>query len=148
MRFVRAVGRAARWLAYANALSAALIAIALYDEGWWVALSAAAAIPAVVLWLFGAALFEIAELPARLRNAPAQAGELRRAVEELARARATGMPRALWRAGRAAAGSRELATPWAPLLPLVSIPFLAGTAASALLTPFVFLLALVLLVVA
>jgi hypothetical protein len=35
--------------------------------------------------------------------------------------------------------------PWAPLLPLINIPFLAATAAAALLTPFVVLAALVLL---
>jgi hypothetical protein len=38
-----------------------------------------------------------------------------------------------------------LATPWAPLLPLLSLPFLAATAISALITPFVLLAALVVL---
>lgn len=148
MRFVRAVGHVARWFAYANALSAALIAIALYDDGWWVAVAALAAIAAAVLWLFSASLFEAAELPGRLRGASGEAGELRRAVEELARARGMGLPRALWRAGRLAAETRELATPWVPLLPLVSGAFLAAAGASVLMTPFALVIALVLLVVA
>jgi hypothetical protein len=148
VRFLRAVARVARWLAYTSAVSAILIAFALRDEGWWIALGLAAAIPAVLLWLFSAALLELAELPARIRSAPAQAGEARRAVEELASARGTNLPRAVWRAARAAVDTRALATPWAPILPLVSGPFIAATIASALATPFLLLLALVLLVVA
>jgi hypothetical protein len=148
MRFVRAVARAARWFAYTSAASALLIAYALRDDGWWAAIGAAAAIPAVVLWLFSTALLELAELPARLRGAPVQAGELRRAVEELGHARGTRLPRALWRAGRTASEARVLATPWAPLLPLLSGPFLAATAASMLATPFELVIALVLLIVA
>jgi hypothetical protein len=148
MRFVRAIARVARWFAYASAVSAVLIAYALRDDGWWLAVAVAAAIPAAVLWLFSTALLELAELPARLRGAPAQAGELRRVVEEVGRARGTRLPRALWRAGRTASATRALATPWAPLLPLISAPFLAATAASLLATPFVLVGALVLLVLA
>ena len=148
MRFVRAVGRVARWLAYAAAVAAVLIAVAFLDDGWNVLFGAVAAIPAVVLFLFSVALFELAELPGRIRNAPAQAAEVRRAVEELSRARGTRLPRALWGAGRVAADTRGLATPWAPILPLVSVPFLAATLASAIATPFLLVLALVLLAVA
>ena len=148
MRFVRFVARVARWLSYAAAAAAVLIAVAFLGDGWNVLFGALAAIPAVVLFLFSAALFELAELPGRIRNAPAQAGEVRRAVEELSRARGTRLPRALWGAGRVAADTRAIATPWAPILPLVSVPFLAATLASAIATPFLLLLALVLLAVA
>jgi hypothetical protein len=110
-----------------------------------VLVAAVAVVPAVVLFLFSFALAEVAELPDRLRNAPTQARDLRSAVEDLARARGGRLPRALWRAGRQAASARELATPWAPLLPLLSLPFLAATAISALITPFVLLAALVVL---
>ncbi len=135
MRLVRAVGRIARALAYAAAVAALLLAVALYDDGVWVVLALAAAVPACVLFLFSLAVREAAELPQRLRGAPAQVGGLRAAVDELARARGGRLPRALWRAGRQAASARELATPWAPLLPLVNIPFLAATGVSALATP-------------
>jgi hypothetical protein len=148
VRFVRAVGRVARWLAYTAAVAAVLIALAFVDDGWNVLWGAVAAIPAVVLFLFSLALFELAELPDRIRNAPAQAGEVRRAVEELRRARGTRLPRALWGAGKVAADTRALATPWAPIVPLVSMPFLAATLASAVATPFVLVLGLVLLAVA
>ena len=146
MRLLVGVGRFARWLSYAAAAAAALLAIALYDDGLWLLVAAAAAVPAVVLFLFSLAVLEAAELPERLRNAPAQVADLRVAVDELARARTSRLPRAIWRAGRQAASVRELATPWAPLLPLISLPFLAATALSALLTPLLVLVALVVLV--
>lgn len=148
MRFVRALARVARWLAYAWVASAVLIAVALRDDGWWLLAAAAAAVPAVVLWLFSAALTEVAELPGRLRNAPAQAGEMRRVVDELARARGTRLPTALWRAGRTAVDTRALATPWAPLLALASVPFIVATVASAIATPFALVVALIVLALA
>jgi hypothetical protein len=40
--------------------------------------------------------------------------------------------RVLWQVMRATASARETLTPYAPLLPLVSLPFLAATAAAAL----------------
>jgi hypothetical protein len=54
----------------------------------------------------------------------------------------------LWRAGRQAASVRELATPWAPLVTLASVPFLLLTAVSALVVPLVVVAALVALAVA
>jgi len=145
VRVVRAVARVARWLAYTNAVSALMVAFALRGDGWLLAVALVAAVPAVVLWLFSAALIELAELPPRLRNSPAQAGELRRVADDLARARGTQLPRALWRAGRVAAETRGLATPWAPLVALASLPFLVATLASALATPFELVIALALL---
>jgi hypothetical protein len=147
MKVVRTVARVARWLAYAAAFAAVLLVLALYDEGWNVAVAAVAAVPAVVLFLFSTALAEAAELPARLRNAPASAAELQASLAQLSRARGGGLLRPLWRTGRAAAGARDLVTPWAPLLPLVNLPFLVATLASALVTPLLVLGALAMLAV-
>ena len=143
MRFVRAVARGTRWLAIAAAIAALLFGIALYDEGWYVAAAFVAGAAAVVLFLFSFALGEAADLPEKLRNAPAQVGGLRAAVDDLARARGSRLPRSLWRLGRQAASTRELATPWAPLLPLINVPFLAATFVAALATPALLLIALI-----
>lgn len=146
MRTVRVVARIARSLSYVAGAAAALLSIALYDEGWAVVLALAAAVPAAVLFLFSQAVREAAALPARLRAAPADAAELRSALGELATARSGGVLRPLWRTGRAALGARELVTPWAPLLPLISLPFLAATLVSAVLAPLLLPVALVVLV--
>jgi membrane protein implicated in regulation of membrane protease activity len=148
VRAVRITATVARWLAAAAAVAAGLLALTLWDDGWWASLAVVAAIPAVVLWLFSASLFEVAQLPERLRGAPQEVAQLRGALEELREARGTGALRSLWRAGRRTASARDLATPWAPLLPLLSVWFLAATAASALLVPLVVLAALVALAVA
>jgi hypothetical protein len=147
VRVVRTVARVARWLAYAAAFAAVLLVLALYDEGWKVGVGAAAAVPTVVLFLFSTALAEAAALPARLRNAPSEAAELQTSLAQLSRARRGRWLGPLWRTGRAAAGARELITPWAPLLPLVNVPFLVATLASALATPFLVLGALAMLAV-
>ena len=147
MKLVRATARVARWLAYAAAFAGVLFALALYDEGWTFALVLAAVVPAVVLFLFSTALSEAADLPARLRGAPHEAAELQASLGELARARRGGLVRPLWRTGRAALSARELVTPWAPLLPLLNLPFLAATLISALATPLLVLVALVILAV-
>jgi GNAT superfamily N-acetyltransferase len=148
MRAVRVTARFARWLGTVAAIAAGLLALALYDDGWWVALAVLAAIPAIVLWFFSFALTEVAELPERLRGAPEEVARLGSTLDELRRARGTGVARALWRTGRRAASARDLATPWAPLLPLLSIPFLAATAVSALVVPLIVVAALVALAVA
>ena len=145
MKAVRATARLARWLAYAAAFAAAVLVLALYDEGWHAAVTLLAAGPAVVLFLFSAALFEAAELPARLRGAPADAAELQASLGSLSRARRGHLLRPLWRTGRAAMSARDLITPWAPLLPLINLPFLAATVLSAVATPFLVLASLVVL---
>jgi hypothetical protein len=145
VRFLRGIGRFARSLSFAAATAAALLALALYDNGLWLLLAAAAAVPTVVLFLFSVAVNQAADLPERLRNAPAQARDLRLTLDELGGSRGSRLPRALWRAGRQAASARELVTPWAPLLPLLSLPFLAATALSALVTPALLLVALIVL---
>lgn len=147
MRLARTVARVARLLAYAALLAALLFVLALYDEGYRVGVAVVALAPAVVLWLFSAAVNEAADLPGRLRAAPSDARELNASLADLSRSRSSGVFRALWRTGRAAAGARDLVTPWAPLLPLVSLPFLAATVASAVATPAVLLVSLLVLAV-
>lgn len=145
MRFARAVARFARWLAYAAILAGFLFVLALYDEGYRVGVAAVAFVPAVVLWLFSSAVNEAADLPGRLRGAPADAAELQSSLSQLSRAGRGTLIWSLWRTGRAAAGARHLVTPWAPLLPLISLPFLAASAISALATPLVLLVSLAVL---
>ena len=147
MRLPRAVARIARWLAYAAILATLLFVLALYDEGYRVGLAVVAAAPAVVLWLFATALDEAANLPGRLRQAPSDAAELQSSLASLSRARGRSLFGSIWRTGRAAAGARELVTPWAPLLPLMNLPFLAATALSAFVTPLLLLAALLVLAV-
>jgi hypothetical protein len=145
MKVVRRTARFARLLSYAAAFATLLFVLALYDDGWKIGLAAAAAVPAVVLFLFSTALLEASELPARLRGAPADAAELQASLGALGRARRGGLFRPLWRTGRAAFNARELVTPWAPLLPLLNLPFLAATLVSALATPLLVLIALAML---
>jgi hypothetical protein len=145
---VRKAALVARRLSTAAALSAVALAAALWNDGWWIALAVLAAIPAVVLWLFATALTEVAEIPERVRGAPAEAAGLAAALDEVRRARGSRLPGALWRAGRRAAGARELATPWAPLLALASVPFLVSAAVSALAVPLIVAAALIALAVA
>ena len=147
MRLARAVARFARLLSYAAFLAALLFAFALYDEGYRVGVAVVALVPAVVLWLFSSAVEEAAELPSRLRGAPADAAELQSSLRQLSRARGSTLFGSLWRPGRAANRARDLVVPWAPLLPLISPPFLIATALSALAVPFVLLAALVVLAV-
>jgi len=140
---VNSVARLARILSYLAMFATALLVIALYDEDTKIALAVVTAVPAVVLFLFSTALREAADLPARLRAAPADAVELQQSLAELSRARRGRLLRALFRTGRAAAGASDLVRPWAPLLPLVNVWFLVATLASALVTPLLVLGALV-----
>jgi hypothetical protein len=145
VKAVRAAARVTRLLSYGAAFAAVLLVLALYDDGWNVLVAAFAAVPAVVLFVFSTALLEAAELPARLRAAPADAAELQASLGALARARRGGLFRPLWRTGRAALHARELVTPWAPLLPLLNVPFLIATLVSAVATPLLVVFALVVL---
>jgi hypothetical protein len=148
VRTLRVTATVARWLGVSAAVSAGLLALALWDDGWWAALAVLAAIPAVVLWFFAFALTEVVELPERLRGAPSEARCVASAFDELRRARGVRVFRALWRTARRVTSSSDLATPWAPLLTLLNLPFLAATLVSALVVPFVVLAALVALALA
>src|SRR5918992_805974 len=95
------------------------------------------AAPPVILFLFSEALRALAELPDRLRAMPAtgreHADELGRLAGKARNARGRGflgLPLVAWRVTRLTASSRELLLPHAPLLPLVSPPFLLLTLAA------------------
>lgn len=91
-----------------------------------------AALPPAVLGAFWLVVREVAELPSRLRSLP---GTSREHAEELgrlaghARSRPSWIrvPGLLWRFGFLAHSARENLMPWAPLLPLLSVPFLLAT---------------------
>jgi hypothetical protein len=143
-----AVARGVRNLTLAAGAGAAVIAIALFRHGFpdetegrvFTTLALAAALaPPVVLTALMLALNELRELPERIMRLPesgrAHTVELGRLARE---ARATGRPRwrlpvLLWRLGARVASVREDLTPWAPLLPFLSVSFLvaAGVAAAA-----------------
>jgi hypothetical protein len=94
------------------------------------------AAPPLVLGAFWFVLGEVLELPTRVRRMPLEARqhgeELRRLVEQ-ARGRrgARAVPGQIWRLARLTTSSRELLSPYAPLLPLLNLPFLAAVVLSA-----------------
>jgi hypothetical protein len=142
-----AAARAFRRYALVAAAAAAVIVVFLVTRNTpgsaaeWVGAAVAAALlaaPPVVLFLFSEALRALAELPDRLRKLPAtgreHADELGRLAGKARTARGRGLlglPLVAWRATRLTASSRELLLPHAPLLPLVSPPFLLLTLAAA-----------------
>lgn len=160
MPVARALAAGARTLAAAAAAAAVTIAVYLLRDGFpeggeerieVVVGLVLAAVPPVVLTLFWLAVREVGELPGRLRALPetgrAQAGELGRIAEEARSGRSwLRFPRLLWRFGFLVGSARETLTPWAPLLPLVSPPFLLLTAAAAAAAPLEVAIALVALV--
>jgi hypothetical protein len=144
-RFIGAVAAARRWivrLALAAAVAAAVLAYAIlrdgFPDGGGAALAVigivAAVAPPVILSAFWLALRELVRLPERFRRLPFDAREHGEQLRVLAdRARSTRgnrfqLGRVLWQLGRTTASARETLTPYAPLLPLLSIPFLAATA--------------------
>jgi hypothetical protein len=149
----------ARTLALVAGGSAAVIAVYLLRDGVpgggeerieLVVGLVLATVPPLVLGAFWLAVREVAELPGRLRSLPetgrAQAAELGRLAGE-ARGRAGWFrfPRLLWRFGFLVASARETLTPWAPLLPLVSVPFLLLTAVASVAALLELVIALALL---
>ena len=142
MKVVATAARAFRLYAIALAVAAALILAAFVDDGApgdgaeWLGLAIIAAIlatPAVLLFLFSAALASLAAFPERLRSAP---GDLRGHgvdAQRLFARRGFGslllLPFRLLRLG---SGTRETLMPYAPLLPLMSVPFLAASGLAAL----------------
>lgn len=148
MKVVAAAARAVRTYAIFLGVAAVLIFAATIDDGRpdrtedWIPnlfVAGLAAVPPVLLYLFSGALAALAELPQRLRSAPAdirgRTGEAQRLVGEIAAWRALGfvgvvlLPFRLLRLG---GGAREALTPYAPVLPLVSPPFLTATGLAAL----------------
>jgi hypothetical protein len=113
----------------------------------------AALAPPAVLAAFWFLLGQLLALPERLRALPAErrehTEELRRLVRE-ARSRPgwTSVPVQLWKLSRLAASSRELLTPYAPLVPLVDPRFLVAVLLSGLAVGAELVVALVLLLIA
>ena len=142
MKVVAVAARAFRLYAIALAVAAALILAAFVDDdlpddgGEWLGLAViggVVAAPAVFVFLFAAALTALAAFPDRVRSAP---GDLRGHgldAQRLFGRRGFGslllLPFRLLRLG---AGTRETLMPYAPLLPLVSVPFLAAAGLAAL----------------
>jgi hypothetical protein len=140
---------ARRWvfrLAVVAALAAAFLVYAIVRDGFPAGADgvlavlgiAAAVFPPTMLAAFYIALGELVRFPERMRRLPLDAREhgdqLRAIVDEarIASGRRLRIMRTLWRTVRTTNSARETFTPYAPLLPLVSVPFLAGTAVAAL----------------
>lgn len=146
-RIAAGAARVVRTYALVAAAAAAVIAIYLFRDGvpeetdetvLRAIFALAAFVPPAILLLFAFGLKALAELPAKIRGIPGEAGER---VDELTRAlgdaRGTrgglrGMPRLLWRLSRLSASSRELLTPYASVVPLFRLASIgvAGAAAA------------------
>ena len=153
-----------RWtvrLTLAAAVAAAVIVYAVVHDGYpagggavlaTIAI-AAAALPPVMLVAFWFALDELIELPERVRRLPLEGrehGQRLRDVVDQARAdrgRRFSVPRTVWRLMRFGVSARETLTPYAPLLPFLSVPFLFGVAAATVAAVLELIVAAVLVVV-
>jgi hypothetical protein len=156
--------RAVRSYAFVAGVAALVVAAFLFrsgvpdDAGGWilvvVALALAAA-PPVILFILSEALRALAGLPGRIRGLPAtgrdHAAALGRLAEEARTARGSRglvrLPLVLWRLARLGGETRGLLTPYAPVLPLLSIPFLLLAAAAMFAAALELAVALVLLAV-
>jgi hypothetical protein len=158
-----AIRRATLRVALVGAVAGAVIVYAALRDGapeatrGWLAavvVVALAAAPSLVLGAFWLLLRELVELPERIRRMPgegrAHAEELGRLAREARHPRQGGvrrLPVLIWRTLRLSSSSRELLTPYAPLLPLLSIPFLAAVAFAAIGVLVVCAVALLVLIV-
>lgn len=158
------VGRGTRRLAVVGLGAAAAIVFVVLlrwtpgDAEDWTGLGVLAvllAVPAAILLAFSFVLGEVVELPEKLRRTPATAREHAEELRAITRdAQARGrpawrrLPGSTWRLATLLRSARELLAPHAPLLPLLSVPFLVATVVSAALVPVLLVVALVVLVVA
>lgn len=142
-----AAARRARKFAFAAGAAAVFIVLSLLTYGlpdspaaWLgaIVLLALLAAPPAILFVFSEALSALAELPARLRALPTtgreHAAELAGLADRTRNARRGSVfpvPLLLWRLMRLATSSRETLLVHAPLMPLVSVPFLGLTAVAA-----------------
>jgi hypothetical protein len=142
-----AIRRATARLTLLGAVAAAVLVYAAMRDGApeatedWVAAAivvALAAAPTLVLGAFWLLLRELVELPERIRRLPGegrthaeQLGRLAREARDPSRRGTRRLPGLIWRTLRVTGSSRELLTPYAPLLPLLSVPFLALVAFAA-----------------
>lgn len=144
-RVLSVIGVLRRWtlrLGLAGAVAAAVIVYALvrdgYPDGGQAVLATIAIVfavlPPVMLGAFWFALGQLLQLPERIRNLPydgREHGVQLRSVFEQARAgrgRRFAMGRTIWQLFRLTSSARETLTPYAPLLPFLSVPFLFGVA--------------------
>lgn len=159
-----AVARGTRKLALVALAAAAVIALVVLlrwtpdeDETWVgaVILLLLLTVPGGVLLFFSFVLGEVVELPEKLLRSPQtareHAGELRAITRDAQSREAPAwrrLPGSTWRLAGLVRSARDLIAPHAPILPLLSIPFLAAAAISALVTPLLVLAALVVLLTA
>jgi hypothetical protein len=113
----------------------------------WLLVAAAVLAPGIVLFVFHRALRDVLELPRRLRELPAEGrrrvGELGEVLAPPPGSHRPGRVRSAWRLLALGHATRELLTPYAPLVALLSPPFLTAAAVSALATPVLVVAALV-----
>jgi hypothetical protein len=159
-----AVGRGVRTLGLVGLGAAAAIALVVLirwtpgdREDWagFVVLCVLLAVPPAVLLAFSFVLGQVVELPNKLRAYP---GTTREHVAELraiahdaqARERPAWrrLPGSTWRLATLVRSARDLLAPHAPLLPLLSVPFLIATFVSALFVPVFVVVALTVLLAA
>jgi hypothetical protein len=159
-----AVGRGARTLGLVGlgaALAIALVVLVRWTPGdaedWagFAVLSVLLAMPAAILLAFSFVLGEVVELPDKLRSYPGttreHVAELRAIAhdaQERDRPAWRRLPGSTWRLATLVRSGRDLLAPHAPLVPLLSVPFLVATLVSALLVPVVVLAAIVVLLTA
>jgi hypothetical protein len=159
-----AVGRAVRTLGLVGLGAAVAIALVVLirwtpgdGEAWagFGVLCVVLAVPAGVLLAFSFVLAEAVELPEKLRSYPGMTRERvaeLRAIAHDAHGRERPpwrrLPASAWRLAKLARSARDLLAPHAPLLPLLSVPFLGATLVSALLVPVMVVGALVVFLVA
>jgi hypothetical protein len=112
-------------------------------------------VPPAVLFAFSFVLREVVELPDKLRSYPdttrervAQLREIADDARERERPAWRRLPGSTWRLATLVRSGRDLLAPHAPLLPLLSVPFLIATLVSALLVPVAVLAALVVILAA
>jgi hypothetical protein len=150
-----ALARAVRLASLVALGSAALIALALFRDGIpepqaralaAAVVVAAVFVPGLILFVFHRTLLQLLGLPGRLRSLPGAGREHADELARLARERRQRLPRRAWRLLALGRSTRELLTPYAPLAPLLSVPFLLAAGLSLLLTPVLVLLALAALV--
>jgi hypothetical protein len=135
------VRRGTAKLVVAGVAAAAVIGYALLRHGFpdqagkavlTVVALLAVAVPPLVLAAFWVVLGGLLELPERVRRLPIEsrdhADELRSLAREARGPRGgwTSLPGEIWRLTRLTASSRELLTPYAPVLPFLSLRFLAA----------------------
>jgi hypothetical protein len=146
-----AVGRRVRTLGLVGLGAAVALGVVVvvrwtpdHGEDWagFAVLCVLLAVPPAVLLAFSFVLGEAVELPDKLRSYPGttreQVAELR-AIAHDARERQRPawrrLPGSTWRLATLVRSARDVLSPYAPLLPLLSVPFLIATLVSALLVP-------------